>query len=61
VEIKWIIVQGQPRQKPNEILISTKNLSMVVHICNPKYVGGINRRMASHTGLGKKHKTLSEK
>jgi hypothetical protein len=44
MEIGRITIQGQSRQKVSKTSISTNKLSMVVHICNASYVGGIARR-----------------
>jgi hypothetical protein len=46
-EVGRILVQGQPRQKVQETLISTnKKLGTEAHACHPSYEGGIERRTA---------------
>jgi hypothetical protein len=40
VKIRRITVRGQPRQKVSETPISTNKLCMVVHTCDPSYLGG---------------------
>jgi hypothetical protein len=42
VEIRKIIVQGQPEQKVSETL-SQKPSYVVVHACGPNYSGGRSR------------------
>jgi hypothetical protein len=40
VEIQKIMVQSQPWQKFNEILISINKLGVVMHACHPSHTGG---------------------
>jgi hypothetical protein len=60
VEIRRIVVPGQPGQ--TETLISmNEKLGMVVHTCYPIYAGSLNRRLWSPGWLGHKCETLSQK
>jgi hypothetical protein len=52
-EIRRIAIQGWPRQKVNETLISVYKLGMVVHACHSSYVGYVNRRISVQAGLVK--------
>jgi hypothetical protein len=44
-EIRRIMVQGQLMQKFSKPSISTNKLDMLVHTCNPIYIGDIGRRI----------------
>jgi hypothetical protein len=61
VEIRKILVGGQPRQKVKGDSTSTNKLGMVEHFCNPRYTEGIGRRIMSKVSPSRKFKTLSEK
>jgi hypothetical protein len=51
----------QPGQKVGMTPSQLKQLGMVVHMCNPNYVGRIVKKITAHAALGKKYKTLSKK
>jgi hypothetical protein len=42
VEIRRVMVQGQPRRKVTKTLPATSKLGMVVHACDPSYAGGVD-------------------
>jgi hypothetical protein len=51
MEIGRFLIQGQPKQKVSNILISTnKKLGMVVYTCHPSYLGSIYRRITAQAG-----------
>jgi hypothetical protein len=52
VKIGRIVVQGLPGQKVSKIPISTNNLGMFAHACQPSYMGGINRKITDQAGPG---------
>jgi hypothetical protein len=71
VEIERIMVWCQSRQKVSKTPLSTNKYGMVVHACNPSFLGGIGRRPAlaswhrkevwSEASSRQKCGTLSEK
>jgi hypothetical protein len=49
------------RQKVSETSFQQKKAAIVVHVCNPSYIGGICRKIEVQTDLGKNTVILSEK
>jgi hypothetical protein len=46
-EIRKLVIQGQPQQKPCKTLNSTTTkLGMVEHICHPSNMGNVSRKIS---------------
>jgi hypothetical protein len=53
----WEVPGSRPAQAEKLETISTNKPGIVVHVYNPSYMAGVNRRQAP----GKEHEILSEK
>jgi hypothetical protein len=53
VEIRRLMVQVQSMEKVSETSHLNNKPGMVVYACHPSYAGGMNRRIAVQSSLGK--------